>query len=79
MKKYLSRALGVSSLTPLFIAGSAFAQTATDASTTVNATSPTVPNTGFGGDVVTNVIILAVSLAAAFAGAVYLGLARTRS
>jgi hypothetical protein len=46
----------------------AFAQTATDASST----SPGVPNTGAGGDPVAVFSVLAVSAAAAIIGAVYL-------
>lgn len=62
----VKKILGTSLFASLFLAGIAAAQTGTTSTTT-----PGVPNTGVG-DLVMNVMILAVSALIAIGGALYL-------
>jgi hypothetical protein len=69
----LQKAAKISLATALawMAAGIASAQTTTDVITSTS-TTPGIPNTGVGGDVVTNVLLLAASAAVALIGLAYL-------
>jgi hypothetical protein len=59
--------ISVATVLAWLIAGIASAQT------TTGSTTPGVPNTGAGGDMLTNILLLAVSAAVAIIGLAYLG------
>lgn len=67
--KTIGKTLGTAAIGSLLVAGAAFAQTDTDVtgSTTVG-----TPNTGAGGDLAINMLLLGGSAAAAVAAIAYL-------
>lgn len=70
----LKKILGSSLLASFFLTGVAAAQTGTSTATT----TPGVPNTG-SGDLIVNVMILAVSALVAIGGALYLYTTREKN